>query len=193
MWLVPAPRRFVVTGRVFGPDGTTFDSLVIEVGQPGSRATDVWNTTEPGGLFSIDAAPPGALVLRARATIGDQVLTGLAATTVAVNPVEDLRIRVRRQVEIQGRVRVASGPLPSGVSVSLVPRALEPSVLYPVADAAVETDGRFRVLADVTPLRIVVRGLPPGWRAERRGGGLDVGVPLSAEPLDLLLIGPAAR
>ena len=192
VWLVPAPRRFVVTGRVFGPDGMTFDSLVIEVGRPGSRATDVWNTTEPGGLFSIDAAPPGALVLRARATIGDQVLTGLAATTVAANPVEDLRIRVRPQVEIQGRVRVANGPLPSGVSVSLVPQALEPSALYPAAASPVDADGRFRVLADDTPLRIVVRGLPPGWRAVRPGAGLEVGLS-SAGPLDLLLIGPSAR
>ena len=177
VWLVPSPRRFVVTGRVFGPDGTTFDSLVIEVGRPGSRATDVWNTTEPGGLFSIDAAPPGTLVLRARATVGDQVLTGLAATTVAANPVEDVRITVRPQVEVQGRVRATGGSLPPGVSVSLVPQALEPSALYPAAEAAVDADGRFRLLADATPLRIVVRGLPAGWRAVRPGASLEVETP----------------
>lgn len=193
VWLVPSPRRFMITGRVFGPDGTTFDSLVVEVGRPGARATDVWNSAEGGGLFTIDAAPPGTLVLRARATVGDQVLTGLAATTVATNPVEDVRITVRPQVEISGRVRNGSGrALPPGLSVTLVPQALEPSVLYPAATAPVGPDGGFRVAADAAPARIVVHGLPAGWRAARPDGSLILAPPSSAEPLDLL-VGPASR
>jgi len=193
VWLVPSPRRFVVTGRVFGPDGSTFDSLVIEVGRPGARATDVWNTTEPGGLFSIEAAPPGPLVMRALATIGDQVLTGLAATTVATNPVEDIRITVRSQVEVAGRVRADGGrALPRGLLVALVPQALEPSALYPVTAGPVDDDGRFRIRADATSLRIEVRGLPAGWRATRRAASSML-IPMpSAEPLDLV-VGPAPR
>jgi len=41
VWLVPSPRRFSVSGRVFRPDGSTFDSLAIEMGRPGAKATDV--------------------------------------------------------------------------------------------------------------------------------------------------------
>ena len=194
VWLVPSPRRFVISGRVFGPRGATvFDSLVIEMGRPGARATDVWNSTEGGGLFTIDPAPPGTLVLRALAMVGDQVFTGLAATTVAANPVEDIRITVRPRVEVLGRVHVDGGrALPPGLSIALVPQALEPSAIYPVTAAPVDGDGRFRVRADATSLRIEVRGLPAGWRASRRAtSSMLIPMPSSA-PLDLV-IGPAAR
>lgn len=195
VWLVPSPRRFTISGRVFGPGGaTTFDSLVIEMGRAGDRATDVWNSTEGGGLFTIDPAPPGTLVLRAHATLAGEVLTGLAATSVASNPVEDVRITVRPAVEIAGRLQAAAGlALPPGLSVALVPRALTPSVLYPPAAAPVDAEGRFTVRGDATPLRIVVDGLPKGWRAMRRGGGALMLAPQTpAVPLDLV-VGPASR
>ena len=194
VWLVPSPRRFTISGRVFGPGGATaFDSLVIEMGRPGARATDVWNSSEGGGLFTIDPAPPGTLVLRALATSGDQMLTGLAATTAAANPVEDIRITVRPRIEVSGRVRTEAGrPLPAGLSVALVPQALEPSVLYPAAAGVVDAEGRFLVLTDAAPSRIVVRGLPEGWRASQRGARpLILEVP-SSGPLDLV-IGPTTR
>jgi hypothetical protein len=194
VWMVPSPRRFTITGRVFGPEGSTFDSLVLETGRPGARATDVWTSTEPGGLFTIDPAPAGTLVIKARATIGDRVLTGLAATTVAANPIEDVRITVRPLVEVSGRIRVTPPALlPAGLSISLVTQAIEPTPLYPAAESPVDAEGRFRVAADAAPLRIVVRGLPDGWRAVRPGGSLDVGMPPSEGPLDLLLAGPSAR
>jgi hypothetical protein len=162
VWLVPSPRRFTLSGRVFGPGGATaFDSLVIEMGRAGERATDVWNSTEGGGLFTIDPAPPGTLVLRAHATLGDRVLTGLAATTVASSPVEDIRIIVRPPVAVAGRVRPVAGvALPAGLFVALVPQAIEPSVLYPPVAAPVDAEGRFTVQGDAAPLRIVVSGLP---------------------------------
>jgi hypothetical protein len=195
VWLVPSPRRFTISGRVFGPGGaTTFDSLVIEMGRAGDRATDVWNSTEGGGLFRIDPAPPGTLVLRAHATLAGEVLTGLAATSVASNPVEDVRITVRPAVEIAGRLQAAAGlALPPGLSVALVPQALTPSVLYPPAAAPVDAEGRFTVRGDAAPLRIVVDGLPKGWRAMRRGGGALILAPQTpAVPLDLV-VGPASR
>jgi hypothetical protein len=196
VWLVPSPRRFTLSGRAFGPGGATaFDSLVIEMGRPGARATDVWNSAEGGGLFTIDPAPPGTLILRARATVGDEVLTGLAATTVATNPVEDIRITVRPLIEVTGRVQAAAGRvLPAGLSVALVPQALEPSVLYPPVAALVDADGRFRTQADAAPLRIVVGGMPDGWRATRRGARnmLVTALLPPTEPLDLI-VGPAPR
>src|SRR5262245_2626892 len=54
VWLWPYPRRFMVSGRVFGPDGNNFDDLVLEFGRPGTRAADVWTRSDPGGLFYID-------------------------------------------------------------------------------------------------------------------------------------------
>jgi len=192
VWLVPSPRRFTLSGRVFGPGGATaFDSLVIEMGRAGTRATDVWNSSEGGGLFTIDPAPPGTLILRARATIGDQLLTGLAATTVAANPVEDIRITVRPLIQVIGRVRAAGGRvLPAGLSVVLVPQALEPSVLYPPVAAAVDADGRFSAQADAAPVRIVVGGMPAGWRATQRGASsMILSPPAPREPLELV-VGP---
>ena len=189
VWLVPSPRRFTISGRVFGPGGgTAFDSLVLEMGRPGARATDVWNSAEGGGLFTIDPAPPGPLVLRARGTIGDQLLIGLVTTTAAANPVEDIRIVVRPLIEVRGRIQTeADRPLPTGLSVTLVPQALEPSVLYPAAAGDVDPDGRFLVLAEAAPSRIVVRGLPAGWRVSRRGASALTSEVPSSEPLDLVL------
>jgi hypothetical protein len=182
VWMVPSPRRFTITGRVFGPEGTSFDSLILETGRPGARATDVWTSAEPGGLFTIDPAPAGTLVLKARATIGDRVLTGLATTTVAANPVEDVRITVRPMVEVTGRIRsTPPALLPAGLTISLVPQALEPTALYPAPEAAVDGDGRFRLTADAAPVRIVVRGLPAGWRVTRAGGlSLDAAAPAAS-------------
>ena len=164
IWLWPDPRRFTVSGRVFGPEGAVFDSLTLEFGRPGTRATDVWTTTDPGGLFSIETAPPGALVVRARATAGDRVFVGIAATTVAVTPVEDIRINVREPVAIAGQVRAEGGRrLPPGLSVTLVPEALGPSALYPAERALVAEDGRFALHGEPGTLKLAIQGLPEGW------------------------------
>lgn len=111
-------------------------------------------------------------------------MTGLAATTVAANPVEDIRITVRPRTEVRGRVRTAAGrALPRGLSVALVPQALEPSALYPAVEAPVDPEGHFRVNADSTPLRTIVRGLPQGWQA----------VTSSSEPLELIVAPVSSR
>lgn len=164
IWLWPDPRRFTVSGRVFGPDGTVFDSLVLEFGRPGTRATDVWTMTDPGGLFTIDTAPPGPLIVRARATDGHRVFVGVAATTVAVTPVEDVRINVREPVAVVGHVRVDGGhPLPADLSVTLLPEALRPSALHPAQSARVDGEGRFVVHSEPGRQTVVVGGLPKGW------------------------------
>lgn len=168
IWLAPSPRRFTVSGRVFGPDATAFDSLVIEMGRPESRATDLSTVTDPGGLFTMDPVPPGLLVFRARATIGPRVLTGLATTTVAVQGVEDVRIVVRDLVPVSGRVTVEGGvALSAPLVVALVPSVLGPTPLYPAESATVRSDGTFGLRAETGRAMVVVRGLPTGWQVLR--------------------------
>jgi hypothetical protein len=196
VWLWPYPRRFTVAGRVFGPDGNNFDSLVLEFGRPGTRAADVWTRTEPGGLFYIDTAPPGPIVFRARATMGDRTFVGVAATTVAVAPVEDVEITVREPVPVEGRVRVAAGgALPAGLSVALVPEALRPSALYSAPSARVGAEGAFRLRSETGRQTVVVEGLPPQWAIlSVDGAGRDI-VDVSdtrTEGVDIL-IGPRRR
>ncbi len=194
VWLTPAPRRFTVSGRVFGPDGVVFDSLTLEFGRPGTRATDLWTGTDPGGLFSIDAAPPGPLVLRAHATAAGRVLVGVAATTVAVAPVEDVRITVREPVTVTGQVRAAGGrALPAGLRVALRSEALLPSALYLAEAAAVGDGGRFTLGSEPGPQAVVVEGLPTGWAVlgidgDARRDSVDVSA-ARVRPLDLL-VGP---
>jgi hypothetical protein len=164
IWLVPSPRRFAVSGRVYGPDGSAFDTLVIEMGRPETKATDLSTITDPGGLFTLDPVPPGVLVLRARATIGKRVLTGLASTTVAVQAVEDVRIVVRDLVEVSGHVRAETGPMPpTGLAISMVPAVLGPTPLYPADDAQIHADGSFRLRVEPGRGTVAVRGLPSTW------------------------------
>jgi hypothetical protein len=201
IWLWPYPRRFTVSGRVFGPDGMLFEDLVIEFGRPGTRATDIWTRTDPGGLFSIDTAPPGPLVLRARATDGDRPLVGVAVTTVAVAPVEDIRITVRDPVIVTGQVHTDGGhPLPAGLMVTLVPEALRPSALYPAEPAKVGEDGRFAARSEPGPQMVVVGGLPAGWTllsvaGDPRRATIEVpGTPASpARPVDVLVGRPRPK
>jgi hypothetical protein len=198
VWLWPYPRRFSVSGRVFGPDGTVFDSLVLEFGRPGTRSTDVWTATDPGGLFSIDTAPPGPLVVRARASDGVRVLVGVGAPTVAVTPVEDIRINVREPVAIAGQVRADGGRrLPAGLSVTLIPEALRPSALYPAESASIGDDGHFALHSELGPQTLVVGGLPKGWQLlgvdgnPRRAVVHVVAAPL--RPVDVLVGPPATK
>jgi hypothetical protein len=66
-------------------------------------------------------------------------------------------------------------------------------VFYAPEAAPVDAEGRFTARGDAAPLRIVVDGLPKGWRATRRGGGSLVFAPQTpAVPLDLV-VGPASR
>lgn len=197
VWLWPYPRRFMVSGRVFGPDGNNFDDLVLEFGRPGTRAADVWTRSEPGGLFYIDTAPPGPLVIRARTTIGARTLVGVTATTVAVAPVEDVEITVREPAAISGRVRVTAGhALPGGLSVSLVPEALRPSALYPAESASVDDAGAFRLYSEQGRQTLVVAGLPAAWSilsVDGAPGRATVDVSGSQAGTIEVLVGPSSR
>ena len=123
--------------------------------------------TDPGGLFTLDRVPPGAVVLRARAQSPDGPLVGLASVVLAVESAQDVRIEVREPGKVRGRVVAAGGALPAGLRVSLVPTLLGPSVLYPAEAAAVDAAGAFEVTGSVGEHAVVIGGLPAGWAVRR--------------------------
>jgi hypothetical protein len=164
IWLQPAPRRFQVAGRVVDPKGRPLERIAIEFGLARSRAGDVWTLTDPGGLFTLDRVPPGTIVLRARAESPDGPLVGVASVALAIESVQDLRVELRDPGRVRGRLVAASGPIPAGLSLVLIPTLLRPSALYPAEPAVLDASGAFDVAGGVGEHEIVVAGLPSGWR-----------------------------
>jgi hypothetical protein len=176
VWLQPAPQRYSVSGRVFWPEGRDISNLAIEYGGPAAERSGIWYVFDPGGLFTIEAAAAGAMVMLARADTADGPLMGMAATDVSVAPVEEVRITLERPGSLEGRL-VFERPLPAGRRASrvvLIHTLLRVSPLYPVEDAAVDPDGRFRVPSARGEYAFRVDGLPAGWGVARvRRNGRD--------------------
>jgi hypothetical protein len=167
IWLQPAPRRFQVAGRVIDPSGRPLENVAIEFGQARARADSVWTLSDPGGLFTLDRVPPGAIVLRARADSPSGPVVGVTAAVLAVESAQDLRIEVREPGKVRGRVVTPGNTLPAGIRVSLVPTLLRPSALYPSEQADVDASGAFEVSGTVGEHEVTISGLPPGWRVLR--------------------------
>jgi carboxypeptidase family protein len=163
IWLQPAPRRFQVAGRVVDPGGRPLENVAIEFGPARSRADNVWTSTDPGGLFTLDRVPPGSIVLRARADSPAGPLVGVASVVLAVESAQDLRIEVHEPGRLHGRLVALGGVLPAGMRVVLQPTLLRPSALYPAEEAAVAATGDFEVTGSVGEHELVVQGLPRGW------------------------------
>jgi hypothetical protein len=173
IWLTPAAQRFVVAGRVFGPDGRQLRDIAIEYGGPTTARPSVWTVTDPGGVFTLEGVPPGTLFLLARAQSDAGPLVGLVSTEVSVGSVEDIRIVLRPPGIVDGRIVFESqAPPPGPLRVSPVQTWLDLSPLYPEEQAIVDPDGRFQLRDVVGENELDVRGLPPGWRVLRllRGG-----------------------
>lgn len=198
IWLEPLPQRYTVAGRIYWPEGRAIDNLAIEYGAPSNPRMGIWYVFDPGGLFAIDGAPPGPMVLLARADSDQGPLIGLASTHVSVGPVDDIRLALEKPGSVEGRV-VFDRPLPAGTEarVTLEHTLLRVSPLYPDEDSAVGTDGRFRVAEARGHYELRVTGLPDGWRVRRvrhhgrdlAGGRITVG---PAEPVSGLevVVGP---
>jgi hypothetical protein len=174
IWLLPAPQRYTVSGRIDWPEGRSIENLVIEYGGPTNPRKGIWYVFDPGGIFGIDGAPPGTMVLLARADSDDGPLIGMVSTDVSVAPVEEVRIVLGRPGSVEGRV-VLGRPLPAGHTLSRVTlnhTLLRVSPLYPVEDSAVDSDGRFRIASARGEYEFQVDGLPAGWRVTevRRAG-----------------------
>jgi hypothetical protein len=168
VWLLPAPRRFQVAGRVVDPKGRELENLAIEFGRPLSRAESVWTITEPGGLFTLDGVTPGPVVLRARADSPDGPLIGVVSTELAVESAQDVRIVVREPARVTGQLIVQPGAgLPDRVRVALMPILLRPSALYPADEASADAGGRFDLRGGPGEHELSVRGLPAGWVVRR--------------------------
>jgi hypothetical protein len=182
IWLLPAPRRFAVSGRVTNTAGAGLRNVDIEYGTPGGAAAGIWSVGHPDGLFTIETTPGGTLVLLARAQTADGLLMGIASTEVTLGAIEDIRIVAATPGRIEGRVAWPEGAPPAGVRprVSVVQTLLTPSALYPDESVVAAADGSFRVDNVVGQFRIEVRGLPPGWTVTRT---IRNGRVLGAEPL----------
>lgn len=177
IWLQPAPQRYAVSGRIFWPDGVAIDNLVIEYGGPASVRSGIWYVADPGGLFTIEGASAGTMVLLARADTIAGPLIGMASTEVSVAPVEEVRLTIEKPGSVEGRL-VFARPLPAGARasrVALVHTLLRVSPLYPAEDAAVDQENRFRIRSARGAYTFRVEGLPLGWRVLRvQRNGRDV-------------------
>ena len=169
IWLLPAPRRFNVSGRVTGPQGRGVRDVDIEYGSPGGTQASLWSVHQPDGFFLIEGVSSGPLVLLARAETADGPLMGVASTDVSVGSIEDVRLLLGTPGRVDGRVVAERGMLPPGVRprIVLVQTLLTPSALYPDAAAITAADGSFRIDRVVGQFRIDVHGLPDGWTVAR--------------------------
>lgn len=198
LWLEPAPQRYTVSGRIYWPEGRTVENLAIEYGGPTNPRMGIWYVFDPGGLWAIDGAPPGTLVLLARADSDAGPLIGMASTHVSVGHVEDIRITLEPPGAVTGRVTFTTPPpAEAEPRVRLVHALLRVSPLYPVEDAAVAADGRFSVGSARGHYTIEITGLPGGWRVQRvrrqgrdvSGGRVSVGPAETVSGLELV-VGP---
>jgi hypothetical protein len=199
IWLLPAPQRYAVSGRIYWPEGRSIENLVIEYGGPTNPRKGVWYVFDPGGLFAIEGAPPGTMVLLARADSDAGPLIGMVSTDVSVAPVEDVRIPLDRPGSVEGRVTLRR-PLPAGHHISrvtLTHTLLRVSPLYPAEESVVDGEGRFRVPSARGEYEFLVDGLPSGWRVievRRNGrvmpaGRVSVGPGEAAREV-VLVVGP---
>jgi hypothetical protein len=173
LWLVPA-RRFSVSGRVVSPDGVKVDRVTIEYGNPADARASVWTVSDPDGLFTLDGVAAGTMVLLANAESTRGRLMGIASTDVRVGSVEDLTLRLDIPGEIEGRVTF-SREMPASArpnTIRLVPKLLHVSPLYPVPEAPIDPDGRFRLTNALGEYEIAIPDLPRGFRVTSviRGG-----------------------
>lgn len=178
IWLLPAPQRFAVSGRVFWPDDVgEVERIVIEYGgSPGVRS-GIWYVDDPGGLFTLTGISQGTLVMLARAESDRGPLSGIVSTDVLLGPVEDVRLTLARPGSVAGRlVYERALPAESSPRVTLTHTLLTVSPLFPPEEAAVDANGRFAITPALGEYIVDVRDLPPGWsvrRILRNGRALD--------------------
>ncbi len=169
IWLLPAPRRFNVAGRVTDAQGRGVRNVDIEYGSPGGEQSGIWSVRHPDGFFTIEGVPAGTLVLLGRAESAEGPLIGLASTEVMLGAIEDVRLVLGSPGRVEGRITPERGALPAGARprVVLVQALLTPSALYPDEAVPSGADGTFRIENVIGQFRIDVRDLPPGWRVTR--------------------------
>jgi hypothetical protein len=169
VWLAPAPLRFSISGRIYWPDGVDVANVVIEYAGADAVRRGIWYVHDPGGLFTLEGAAQGTYVLLVRAETPAGPLIGLASTDVALGPVEDVRVVLRRPGTLEGRIVVdAPARAPANAfTVSPMQTLLTVSPVYPSEIAPVGEDGRFMLRELAGEYSFTIGGLPAGWRIKR--------------------------
>jgi hypothetical protein len=169
VWLQPAPERFMVTGRVVDAAGHLVRGIAIEYSDETGLRRGVWQVNDPDGHFEIEGMPPGMLLMLARGESDAGPRAGMAATMLAVESAHDVQLVVGPPGRVEGRLVAAAGAtLPAAAArVALVHTRMPVSVLYPVSETVVRTDGQFVLPRAFGAYRIDVTNLPDGWRVVR--------------------------
>ena len=146
VWLTPA-QRFSISGRILRPDDTHVENVAIEYANLSAHRSGLWTVPEPGDIFHITGVPQGTVVLLARADSNRGPLAGVVSTSVSMDDVEDLEIRLSTPGTIEGRIVYDAGVPASGraTTIALKQRLLPVSPLYPAPESAIGSDGRFRL------------------------------------------------
>jgi hypothetical protein len=183
IWLGPSPPRFSLSGRVSWPAALDVDHVTIEYGGPAQARSGIWTVGDPGGLFAIEGVPQGTVVLLARADSTLGPLRGMAATHVALQSVEEVRIALTRPGAVEGRLVPESDAANAHLRVRLVPVLLQPSPLFGADEGDVGRDGSFAIPHALGQYRVEVLGLPDAWRVARVvHDGADLTGPLVVTP-----------
>jgi hypothetical protein len=173
IWLAPA-RRFSVSGRVVWPEGIGVERVTLEYGNPTDTRASVWTVSDPDGLFTVDGVAQGTVVLMATADSTTGRLMGIASTDVRAGSVEDLTLTLETPGVVEGRVTFSSEVPASArpTTIRLVPKLLNVTPLYPIPEARIDPDGRFRVIDALGEYEIAIPDLPRGFRITHvtRGG-----------------------
>jgi hypothetical protein len=194
LWLVPA-RRFSISGRVTWPDDAIIENITIEYGNPHDRRANIWTVSDPGGLFTIDAVAPDTVVLMASAESNRGRLMGIASTHVRADDVEDITVALALPARVEGRV-VFPSDLPASLrptTITLVPRLLNVSPLYPIPATPIAADGTFSLSNVLGQYEFELPGLRDGFRigsvsrADAVLGGNQIGV-AAGEVVDRILV-----
>jgi len=166
IWLTP-PRRFAVEGRVYWGVGLAPQDIAIEYGDPEGTHSAAWIVSDPGGLFTITDAPPGTLVLLARADSDIGPLAALATTEVTVDRVYDIALTLDRPGRLSGRVTYEPGVDSTVRPLTLRQTLLRTTALYRVPTSSIDEAGGFAFDNLLGEYAFELAGSPPGLGVTR--------------------------
>ena len=169
------PRSFIlptVDIRVVTPAGTPVagaDVIHESHGEATGRITSMIGryTTGPNGAIPTRSVIPGTITITASAIVDGVHMAGIATPDVGGAPL-DVVITLWPAAQLTGRVEFVGRqrPLHSGEGMRVWPDPGLAKAPYTLADTngIVGADGEFVVTGLIGERRLILRGLPGGWR-----------------------------